>query len=94
MIAVQALISQQSKLETKELVCKSPRGSSSQMVLYGDLESFSEGKEDVTQNLQRMQWRVVELEKVCRDMKGQMSRVRHKVLTVPGHSRSTLPRLC
>jgi hypothetical protein len=79
-IAVQALISQQSKIGTKELV-------------YGSI--LSEEKEDMTVNLERMQWRVVELEQVCREMKGQMSRlVRHNVLTnVPGHTRS-LPRLC
>ncbi|XP_060185908.1 BTB/POZ domain-containing protein At3g19850-like isoform X1 [Lycium barbarum] len=39
-------------------------------------------------NLQKMQWRVVELEKICRDMKGQMSK------TVPSSHTRTLPRLC
>lgn len=96
-IAVQALISQQSKVP-KELDYKSPRTSSSQMVLYNDIndaESISEENEDLKQNIERMQCRVVELEKVCRQMKGQMSRmVRHNnVLPIPGHNR-TLPRLC
>jgi hypothetical protein len=96
-IAVQALISQQSKVP-KELDYKSPRTSSSQMVLYNDIndaESISEENEDLKQNIERMQCRVVELEKVCRQMKGQMSRmVRHNnVLTIPGDNR-TLPRLC
>ncbi|XP_059447058.1 BTB/POZ domain-containing protein At3g19850-like [Corylus avellana] len=89
-IAVQALISQQSKIPTKdpELVYGSPTTSIG-------LESLSEENQDMTLNLQRMQWRVVELEQVCREMKGQMTRlVRHNVLTsIPGHSRS-LPRLC
>ncbi|OIT22769.1 PREDICTED: BTB/POZ domain-containing protein At3g19850-like [Nicotiana attenuata] len=40
-------------------------------------------------NLQRMQWKVVELEKVCREMKGQMSRM----VKTPSHNRA-LPRLC
>ncbi|OWM63138.1 hypothetical protein CDL15_Pgr008054 [Punica granatum] len=53
-----------------------------------------EEEEDMKVNLQEMQWRVVELEKVCKQMKGQMSKmVRH-----PSSSASTpnraLPRLC
>ncbi|XP_059279588.1 BTB/POZ domain-containing protein At3g19850-like [Lycium ferocissimum] len=45
-------------------------------------------------NLQRMQWKVVELEKVCREMKGQMSRmVKTGAMVPPPHTRS-LPRLC
>ncbi|XP_076890548.1 BTB/POZ domain-containing protein At1g50280-like [Bidens hawaiensis] len=47
-------------------------------------------------NLQRMQWRVVELEKVCREMKGQMSRMvkgDRGMLSGSSHGRP-LPRLC
>lgn len=48
-------------------------------------------------NLQRMQWRVLELEKVCRKMKGQMSRMGktsgRAPLISPAHSKA-LPRLC
>uniref|UniRef100_A0A803R9M3 NPH3 domain-containing protein n=1 Tax=Cannabis sativa TaxID=3483 RepID=A0A803R9M3_CANSA len=56
-------------------------------------EKITEEKEFVEQNLQRMQRRVMELEKVCREMKGQMSRmVKHSVFATP-HSK-TLPRLC
>ncbi|KAJ8548908.1 hypothetical protein K7X08_029889 [Anisodus acutangulus] len=45
-------------------------------------------------NLQRMQWKVVELEKVCREMKGQMSRiVKTGAMVPPPHTRA-LPRLC
>ncbi|XP_060194763.1 BTB/POZ domain-containing protein At3g19850-like [Lycium barbarum] len=45
-------------------------------------------------NLQRMQWKVVELEKVCREMKGQMLRmVKTGAMVPPPHTRS-LPRLC
>ncbi|KAI3713956.1 hypothetical protein L1987_72545 [Smallanthus sonchifolius] len=47
-------------------------------------------------NLQRMQWRVVELEKVCREMKGQMSRMvkgDRVMLSGSSHGRP-LPRLC
>lgn len=52
--------------------------------------------EEMRRNLERMKWRVVELEKVCNDMKGQMSRlvVKNKViLTSSVHNRG-LPRLC
>ncbi|KAL8201404.1 hypothetical protein R6Q57_012743 [Mikania cordata] len=47
-------------------------------------------------NLQRMQWRVVELEKVCREMKGQMSKMvkgDRVMLSGSSHGRP-LPRLC
>lgn len=58
-----------------------------------DKESFSEENGDVKLNLQRMQKRVVELESVCREMKGQMTKlVRHTVFT-PTQAR-TLPKLC
>lgn len=58
-------------------------------------ESFSEESEDMKMNLQRMQWRVVELERVCKEMKNNMSRlVRHgATATTPVHNR-TLLRLC
>lgn len=66
------------------------------MVLYNgfDAESVSEENEDMRLNLQRMQWRVVELERACRKMKGEMSRMaRNKIATSPGNNRA-LPRLC
>lgn len=55
-----------------------------------DTESSVEDKEEMKVNLERMQWRVVELEKVCREMKGQMARM---VKLAPQHNRP-LPRLC
>ncbi|KAK2979723.1 hypothetical protein RJ640_023433 [Escallonia rubra] len=62
-----------------------------------DTESSSiseEENDDMKLNLQRMRWRVVELEKVCREMKGQMSKmVRTGVVVPPGQHRA-LPRLC
>lgn len=98
-IAVQALISQQSKVPEELDYCDNLSTSgTTQIVLYNDkdndAESFLEENEDMRQNLSRMQWRVVELEKVCRETKGLMSKlVRHNVLTIPSHNR-TLPRLC
>lgn len=55
-------------------------------------DDMEEGGSVVKVNLERMQWRVVELEKVCREMKGQMTRM------VKGdrmsHGGRPLPRLC
>ncbi|KAJ6429417.1 hypothetical protein OIU84_020944 [Salix udensis] len=95
-IAVQALKLQHSK-DTK-------RGpsltSSSEMVLYtGDVESLSSENQGMRMNMQRMQWRVMELEEACREMKGRMSNlVGHdpSVIsgTTPYYSRSPLPKLC
>ncbi|KAK4759664.1 hypothetical protein SAY87_022795 [Trapa incisa] len=75
-----------------------------QIVLYGhgknmDAESMiEEENEDMRINLQKMQWRVVELEKVCKHMKGQMSKmVRRPVSSSSASSTPAgrpLPRLC
>ncbi|KAF3432564.1 hypothetical protein FNV43_RR27304 [Rhamnella rubrinervis] len=97
-VAIQALISQQSKVPRNEFENRSLSTASndSKMSFYScsDKESFSEESGEVKLNLQRMQRRVVELETVCREMKGQMSRlVRHTVLGSPTHSRA-LPKLC
>lgn len=59
-----------------------------------ELERSMEEKEEMRANLERMQFRVMELEKVCRQMKGQMSRmVKSKVVSSPVHHRN-LPKLC
>ncbi|KAH8501193.1 hypothetical protein H0E87_016133 [Populus deltoides] len=104
-IAVQALKLQHSKISKGEYsVCiKDLKGpstiNSSRMVLYnyGDVESLSpENVEDPRMN---MQWRVMELEKACREMKRRMPKlVGHDVNvmrgTTPHYSRSPLPKLC
>lgn len=97
-VAIQALISQQSKVPRNELENRSLSTASndSKMSFYScsDKESLSEESGEVKLNLQRMQTRVVELENVCREMKGQMSKLgRHTVLGSPTHSRA-LPKLC
>ncbi|KAL8053253.1 hypothetical protein ABFX02_05G058800 [Erythranthe guttata] len=70
-----------------------------QLVMYKNNESDDgrskseegeEEEEEMKTNLERMQWRVVELEKVCREMKGQMSRM---VKLSPQQNRH-LPRMC
>lgn len=55
-----------------------------------ETESLSENKEEMKTNLERMQWRVVELEKVCKEMKGQMAKMGK---FAPHHNRP-LPRFC
>lgn len=73
-----------------------------QMVVYSggknmDAESMiAEENEDMKVNLQKMQWRVVELEKVCKQMKGQMSKmVRHPTSSSSASTPSRpLPRFC
>lgn len=105
-IAVQALKLQHSKIPKGEssVSVKDLKGpsliSSSEMVLYnGDVESLSSENQGMRMNMQRMQWRVMELEEACREMKGRMSNlVGHdpSVIsgTTPYYSRSPLPKLC
>ncbi|PIN26215.1 hypothetical protein CDL12_01030 [Handroanthus impetiginosus] len=58
-----------------------------------ETERLSVDKEVMKVNLERMQWRVVELEKVCREMKGQMARM-VKLAPQNNLGRGSLPRLC
>lgn len=97
-IAVKALASQGSSLSIP-----TTKDNNSQMVLYktnksdhhsssttSDQQSLQEEEHEYMRlNLQKMQWRVVELEKICRDMKGQMT----KMVKTGTHNRA-LPRLC
>ncbi|KAL6579366.1 hypothetical protein OROMI_009582 [Orobanche minor] len=74
-----------------------------QLVLYknegGNAKSTSDTEksllegEEMRVNLERMQWKVVELENVCREMKGQMAKV---VKLGPQYNTTSwlLPRLC
>lgn len=58
--------------------------------------NVAEENDEMRLNLQRMQWRVMELEKVCKGMKGQMSRMGkngRSSLISQAQSRA-LPRLC
>ncbi|KAK8512687.1 hypothetical protein V6N13_090557 [Hibiscus sabdariffa] len=103
-ISVQALISQQSKVPQNGILYQTtPNGSHGKnsyghMVLFNDNgmdSSSSEGTENMKFNLQKMQWRVVELEKACKEMKGQMSKlVSHNTgISTPFYN-GTLPRFC
>lgn len=101
-VAVRALASQRPSVPTNK---EHPRSSSSkpqmEMVLYNNTKCSDdvsgERSEDLRLNLQRMQWRVVELEKVCKEMKGQMTKMVKTGIIIPpssSYGRSSLPRLC
>ncbi|KAF8414056.1 hypothetical protein HHK36_002055 [Tetracentron sinense] len=110
--AVQALISQQSKLksllqDTNHLksfddspcsyIEKGSKGKKEeegeQIVLYAKKLDLSMENEKLRANLQGMQWRVMELEKVCRKMQTQMTKIMKSRPSGPSNSRS-LPKLC
>ncbi|KAG9442314.1 hypothetical protein H6P81_018168 [Aristolochia fimbriata] len=85
-VAIQALASQQSKVQPAMSVPHHD-GEEREMLPLDE-------KEEMRMNLERMQSRVIELEKVCRQMKGQMTKmVKNKVISSPTNHRS-LPRLC
>ncbi|GJW38950.1 BTB/POZ domain-containing protein-like protein [Tanacetum coccineum] len=69
----------------------SPEHSSRSISRHEHKEVVDDGV--VKLNLQRMQWRVVELEKICREMKGQMSKMVKGDRIMSSHGRA-LPRLC
>ncbi|KAJ6802964.1 BTB/POZ domain-containing protein-like [Iris pallida] len=100
--AIQALVSQQSKLRSllkegnslRSSGCREGRADrGEQMVLYAKKADLSGENEKLRANLRGMQWRVTELEKVCRSMQSQMSRVTKRKVASHGGSRS-LPKLC
>ncbi|XP_020215215.1 BTB/POZ domain-containing protein At1g50280 [Cajanus cajan] len=94
-VAMQALISQQSKIPTSDFVTESPRMKPSQIVLYNETnkDSFSQEKKDMRLNLERMQWGVIELEKLHK-MNGQVSKLlTHHVSLNPARASSS-PRFC
>lgn len=93
---MQALMAQKSKLPSNGIITQDPNMPDN---TYKGTESetssdISEEKEEIKMNLQRMQCRVLELEKVCKEMKGQMSKmVKSKVISSPGDNRA-LAKLC
>ncbi|KAF5201394.1 BTB/POZ domain-containing protein [Thalictrum thalictroides] len=64
------------------------------IVHYAKKLDLSTENEKLKENLQGMQWRVMELEKVCRKMQNQMAKIiNSKASTTPSTPRS-LPRMC
>ncbi|XP_039122309.1 BTB/POZ domain-containing protein At3g19850 isoform X2 [Dioscorea cayenensis subsp. rotundata] len=88
-VAMQALVAQQSKLQ-----CNTPKRAAEKA---SPKTPPTDEKEQLRFNLEKMQHRVIELEKVCREMKGQMSKMsKNNNINSPSHHSSNrgLPRLC
>lgn len=64
-----------------------------QIVLYAGKLDISTENERLRAHLQGMQWRVLELEKVCRKMQIQMAKMMRSKLSAQSNAKS-LPRLC
>ncbi|KAF3777528.1 BTB/POZ domain-containing protein [Nymphaea thermarum] len=111
--AIQAVISQQSKLKsllegydhfssdinTTPLSYKSKVSKSTchevgdQIVLLAKKVDLSMENEKLKAHLQGMQWKVIELEKMCKKMQNQISKMMMKN-KVASHGNARLPRLC
>lgn len=74
--------SQSSKGETEQ-----------QIILYAGKLDVSADNEKLRAHLQGMQWRVMELEKVCRKMQTQMAKIMKSRVSSHSNARS-LPKLC
>ncbi|XP_026408101.1 BTB/POZ domain-containing protein At3g19850-like [Papaver somniferum] len=102
-VSIQALISQQaSKVSIKTTLQDNLIQSETQMMILcpkkqaSDNERFREStleKDELKLNLQRMQWRVMELEKSCREMKNQMSEIKMKNQVIISSPVRTLTKL-
>uniref|UniRef100_A0A1D1XKG7 BTB/POZ domain-containing protein At3g22104 n=1 Tax=Anthurium amnicola TaxID=1678845 RepID=A0A1D1XKG7_9ARAE len=103
--AIQALISQQSKLRSllqdmnnNKTPLSSPMlekevKEGEQIILYAKKLGLPTENEKLKAHLQGMQWRVMELEKLCRKMQTQMAKIMKTRISTPSGPRS-LPRLC
>lgn len=66
-----------------------------QVILYAKKLDLSMENEKLKSQLQGMQWKVMELEKVCRKMQAQMEKALKTTRVAVGPSGSkSLPRLC
>ncbi|XP_077211069.1 BTB/POZ domain-containing protein At3g22104-like isoform X2 [Tasmannia lanceolata] len=66
--------------------------SGDQIILYAKKLDLSTENENMKAHLQGMQWRVMELEKLCRKMQNQMAKIMKSRLSSPSNAR--LPKLC
>lgn len=66
---------------------------SEQVVLYAGNLDLSADNEKLRAHLQGMQWRVMELEKICRKMQSQMAKMTKSKVSGQSNARS-LPKLC
>ncbi|KAK8934220.1 BTB/POZ domain-containing protein [Platanthera zijinensis] len=98
-VAVQALFSQQSKIQirTSAADAAEPESSSSYMSSWGAASNHHSPEGSSSFNLQKMQTRMIELEKVCKEMRGQMSKMaRERYVSSPTYYYGSrgLPKLC
>ncbi|KAM7274560.1 hypothetical protein ACFE04_016426 [Oxalis oulophora] len=103
--SIHALVSQQIKLRNLLEYGNSPSfsptkskgkkeaSSDQQIVLYAGKLMISDDKEDIKAHLQGMQCRVMELEKVCRKMQTQITKIMKAKPSSYSNARA-LPRLC
>ncbi|KAF3787741.1 BTB/POZ domain-containing protein [Nymphaea thermarum] len=97
-IAIQALSSQQSKVQAQEesdfpaSPC-SVQFSDRSPALRENVMRASSEEEEFKNKMKNMQWRVVELEKACKEMQSQMSRLMKTKIDSPMHNQY-LPKLC
>ncbi|KAK2435047.1 BTB/POZ domain-containing protein [Trifolium repens] len=93
-VAMQALISQQRKIPTSNFVTESPRKSRSQIVVYNEAtkDSFSQERKYIKLNLEGLQYKAVELEKL-EEVNGQISNMFSSNVLLTPRAR-TLPRYC
>ncbi|CAJ2679563.1 BTB/POZ domain-containing protein [Trifolium pratense] len=93
-VAMQALISQQRKIPTSNFVTESPRKSRSQIVVYNEAnkDSFCQERKYIKLNLEGLQYKAVELEKL-EEVNGQISNMFSRNVLLTPRSRN-LPRYC
>ncbi|KAK8562558.1 hypothetical protein V6N13_018860 [Hibiscus sabdariffa] len=77
-----------------ETLSKAKKGEGSeQIVLHSGKLDVSADNENLRAHLQGMQWRVIELEKLCKKMQNQMAKLMKSKVSTHSTARS-LPRLC
>lgn len=107
--AIQALLSQQSKLKSLLQDTDSLNSSNTspctnsdqanakitdeQIVLHAKRLDLATENQEIKTHLQGMQWRVMELEKVCQKLQTQIAKIMNAKAASPGNPRS-LPKLC
>lgn len=94
-VAMQALISQQTKFPTSNFVTESPRISRSQIVLYNEasIDGLSQEKKHMKLNLEVLKYKAVELEKF-EEMNGQISNMFSRNVLLNHVRARVLPRYC
>lgn len=94
-VAMQALISQQTKIPTSNFVTESPRKSRSQIVLYNEasIDGLSQEKKHMKLNLEVLKYKAVELEKF-EEMNGQISNMFSRNVLLNHVRARVLPRYC